>query len=61
MSALLPDPVDEPAPHGALAWSPSRGFILNAEDLDEAQLEGGLSSMSPMAWSRRSRVTARSL
>jgi hypothetical protein len=40
MNELLPDPVDVIAPAGAVAWSPSRGFITDTDDLWEARGEG---------------------
>lgn len=40
MNDLTPDPVDVQAPVRTLAWSPSRGFIDDVDDLLEAQGEG---------------------
>jgi hypothetical protein len=40
MNDVVPDPVDVAAPVQALAWSPSRGFIVDLDDLTEARLEG---------------------
>ena len=40
MNDVAPDPVDVQAPVRALAWSPSRGFIDDVDDLLEAQGEG---------------------
>ena len=42
MNDLLPDPVPVQAPVGALAWSASRGFIDDLDELTEARLEGEL-------------------
>lgn len=42
MNDLLPDPVDVLAPVGALDWSASRGFIVDADELLEANGEGEL-------------------
>lgn len=40
MNDLLPDPVNVVAPVGALGWSASRGFIIDAGELFEANGEG---------------------
>lgn len=40
MNDLTPDPVDVQAPVRALAWTPSRGFVDDVDELLEAQGEG---------------------
>lgn len=38
-SAASPEPVQAPAPRGALGWSAGRGFITNHHELDDARAE----------------------
>ncbi|CAN5922042.1 hypothetical protein BH23ACT10_BH23ACT10_10760 [soil metagenome] len=42
MNDLQPDPVAVQAPVAAIGWSPARGFIDDADDLQEARFEGEL-------------------
>jgi hypothetical protein len=42
MNIVQPDPTDVPAPSGALAWPPTRGFITDPSELFESNGEGEL-------------------